>query len=460
MAGCYADCGGGHRPDESESPTQDPGKGVSRETMVTMLKGYTTFFGISSFQTLAMFRRGLFYSFLAVYIREFLGLSVTETTLFATVPMATSSAFQALVWGRVSDKLQLRRTLIVLGELLAAVGTVALWYAHIQPESKQMSGYVIIVGLAVIEIFWSMSNVGWSALISDIYAEEDRASIQGQLASIGAVGRIVGVWIGGVLYDGLGAFYKGWGFYEGSLFFVAAGAMLISTVPMLFVPEGGIVDKPGTFEDSPERHTSYPEVAFVTFLAAMLFINFGRNAMAVLRAPFLSMETGFGLSSKDMSYLINARSVAMILSGFGAGRLDRWLGNGRSLLLGGGVAMASLLIFGFAPTVYVAGIGNVFMGASDVIIMTSSYALVSVLIPPLKRGRLFGMFNATMFLSWGLAGTVITGPLIDLLMGRGVAELFAYQMAFAASVAIVAIGLVILAYLLFVAVKALGERPR
>jgi len=425
--------------------------------MSSMLKAYTTFAGISSFQILAMFRRGLFYSFLSVYIREFLRLSVTETTLFATIPMVVSSAFQALLWGRVSDRLQLRRTLIVLGELLAAIGTVALWYAHIQPESRRMSGYVIIIGLAVIEVFWSMSNVGWSALISDIYAKEDRATIQGQLASVGAIGRIIGVWIGGLLYDGLGAFYKGWGFHEGSLFFVAAGAMLISTVPMLFVPEGGIRDELSGTTGESGRHPDYPEPAFVVFLIAMIFINFGRNSMAVLRAPFLSLETGFGMSSKDMSYLINIRSIAMIVSGFGAGMLSNRLGNGRSLLLGGVVTIASLLIFGFAPTVYVAGFANILMGASDVIIMTSSYALASVLIPPVTRGRFFGVYNATMFLSWGLAGTLITGPLIDLLIRQDVAELFAYQMAFVTSVGITAIGLGVLAYLLFGLIRRAEE---
>ena len=39
----------------------------------------------------------------------------------------------------------------------------------------------------IIEIFWSMSNVGWSALISDIYKPEERSTIQGQLMSIGAI---------------------------------------------------------------------------------------------------------------------------------------------------------------------------------------------------------------------------------------------------------------------------------
>ncbi len=408
-----------------------------------------TFFGVSSFQVLAMFRRGLFYSFLAVYLRGYLGLSVTETTLFATVPMAVSSTFQALVWGRLSDRLQRRRALIILGEVLAAVGTVALWYAHLQPETRRASGYVIIVGLGIIEMFWSMSNVGWSALLSDIYVAEERVTIQGQLASVGAVGRIIGVWIGGTLYGGTGGWYAGWGFQEGALFFVAAGAILVSAIPMLFVPEGRVADaRDEDTLDGREQGVPRPARLFIAFLVAMVFINFGRNSMAVLRAPFLSLEEGCGLGSKEMSTLINLRSVAMIVTGLTVGAIGRRIGNGRGLVLGVVSSMVALLTFGFARTTGVAGLGNVVMGFSDIVVMASSYALASVLIPSAKRGRLFGMYNATMFLSWGLAGTVITGPLIDYLVGRGHPELFAYRMAFVASVAITAVGLGVFVYLL------------
>ncbi|MBW1695719.1 MAG: MFS transporter [Deltaproteobacteria bacterium] len=77
------------------------------------------FFGISSFQVLVWFRRGLFYSFLSIYLRHFLGLSVTETTLFATLPMIINILCQTFIWGTVSDMYQLRRTLIITGEVLA-----------------------------------------------------------------------------------------------------------------------------------------------------------------------------------------------------------------------------------------------------------------------------------------------------------------------------------------------------
>ena len=71
-----------------------------------------------------MFRRGLFYAYLTIYLRHYLGLSVTATTLFATLPMLVNVLSQTFIWGRVSDRFQLRRSLMITGEVSAAVGTV------------------------------------------------------------------------------------------------------------------------------------------------------------------------------------------------------------------------------------------------------------------------------------------------------------------------------------------------
>ena len=139
------------------------------------------FWGISSFQALAMFRRGLFYAFLSIYLRYFLGLSVTETTLFATLPMIFNILSQTFIWGRFSDRRQLRRTLILWGEGCGAAGTILIWGAHALVSTPGLSGYVIILGLTIVEIFWSMSNIGWSALISDLYPEKKRNAILGYL---------------------------------------------------------------------------------------------------------------------------------------------------------------------------------------------------------------------------------------------------------------------------------------
>jgi MFS family permease len=399
---------------------------------------------------LAMFRRGLFYSYLSIYLRHFLGLSVTETTLFATLPMGVNIIFQTFVWGAFSDKYQLRRTLIISGEILAGFGTILVWYGHTLTKNLSLAGYVIILGLSTVEIFWSMSNVGWSALISDIYRQEDRNTVQGRLASVGGIGRIAGVWIGGLLYDGLGLKYNGWGFYHGALFFVAGAAMFISVIPMILVPEGGIRSE---IED-----TSIPKIGssdiegkiFTIFIIAMIFINFGRNSIAVLQSQYLVLSSGFAVSSEALSYIVNTQSVAMILTGFIAGWVGRKIGDGNSLLLGTALAVVSLFLLAIARNLGLIYVSNFLRGWSEVMILASSYAFASILIPPEKRAKFFGIFNATYFLSWGLPGTFIAGPITDLLLSYGASEAFSYQMAFVSAAIMTLIGLFIQGFLVFV----------
>lgn len=399
---------------------------------------------------LAMFRRGLFYSYLSIYLRHFLGLSVTETTLFATLPMVVNIIFQTFVWGTFSDKYQLRRTLIISGEILAGFGTILVWYGHTLTKNLSLAGYVIILGLSTVEIFWSMSNVGWSALISDIYRQEDRNTVQGRLASVGGIGRIAGVWIGGLLYDGLGLKYNGWGFYEGALFFVAGAAMFISVIPMILVPEGGIRSE---IEDTsiPEINASaIGEKIFTIFIIAMIFINFGRNSIAVLQSQYLVLSTGFAVSSEVLSYIVNTQSVAMILTGLIAGWVGRKMGDGNSLLLGTALAVVSLFLLAIARNLGLIYVSNFLRGWSEVMILASSYAFASILIPPGKRARLFSIFNATYFLSWGIPGTFIAGPITDLLLSYGASEVFSYQMAFVSAAIMTLIGFFIQGFLVFV----------
>ncbi|MFB0514232.1 MAG: MFS transporter, partial [Candidatus Bathyarchaeia archaeon] len=89
-----------------------------------------TVLGLSSFQFMAMARRGLFYTFLSIYLRVSLGLSVTETTLLASLTMIANSVSQTLLWGKISDRYQARTSLIVVGETIAAFGYVVIYFFH------------------------------------------------------------------------------------------------------------------------------------------------------------------------------------------------------------------------------------------------------------------------------------------------------------------------------------------
>ena len=408
------------------------------------------FIGLTSFEMLAMFRRGLFYAFLSIYLRHYLGLSVTETTLFATLPMIVNVLAQTLIWGAISDRLQLRRTLIIAGETLAAFGTVLVWYIHRRFADPIVSGYAIIVGLTAIEIFWSMSNISWSALVSDIYDAQQRSRVQGWLASLGGVGRMVGVWIGGLLYDGLGLKVAGWGFFEGPLFFVAAGVMLISTLPLFFLPEGGIGAKPAPVAANPNPGRGPASISiYLLFLAGMVFINFGRNSIAIIFTQYLILDPGPGFDSRTLSNVVNTQSFAIVALGWTAGWVCRRIGNAAALLAGTAVAVTGLALLALTtapPMIYVACF---LRGVGDAVIMAAAYTFASILIPPQMRARMFAWFNGTFFLSFGMGGTLIAGPIVDGLIAAGYAQPWAYRISFAAGAGLTVIGLLIQATLLW-----------
>jgi MFS family permease len=410
------------------------------------------FIGLSSFEILAMFRRGLFYSYLTIYLRHFLGLSVTATTLFATLPMLVNILSQTLIWGRISDRFQLRRTLIVAGEAMAALGTVGVWYLHRLTDSPVTAGYIIILGLTLVELFWSMSNISWSALISDLYDRSERGRIQGRLTSMGGIGRMAGVWIGGFLYEGLDREFAGWGFHQGTLFFVAAGVMLLSVGPLYLLPEGGISSRPKEdptqISTTPDQHHSTTKL-FVVFLVGMTLINFGRNAIAIIFPQYLTLTSGLGLDSRTLSHILNIQSGAIICLGWAVGWLGRRLGSHRALLAGTLSAIVALMLIFLTTSLPLLYLASFLRGVGDAVIMATAYELASGLIPPAVRARRFAWFNATFFLSWGLPGTLFVGPLVDLLIASGTAQPWAYQVSFAAAAGMTAVGLFIQLALLF-----------
>ncbi|NHJ21024.1 MAG: MFS transporter [Candidatus Lokiarchaeota archaeon] len=403
-----------------------------------------TFIGLSSFQLLAMFRRGMFYTYLSQYMIGFLGLPVTIATLYATLPMFISVVFQNFVWGPISDKTQRRRTLIILGEVLAGIGTLIVWFIHSIFVDLFLAGITIIIGLTFIEAFWSMSNISWSALISDIYPSKDRSKIMGQLTSVGGFGRMIGISIGSLL------FINGYGFRYGPLFFVAALVMFISSIPMLLTPEGGVNSEiePESENVHKNNKANTPrklnfKFIFVVFIISLAFINFGRNSIATTYSPYLYLPDGFAVNDFLMGFIANTRSLATLIIGFLAGTLSKKFGHSRALIFGASLAIIALVITGTTNNLVLIFIGSFFIGTAEVIILASSYVIASNLIPYKVRARLFGAYNATFFLSWGLAGTIISGPIIDFLLNTGFNDVISFRVAFIVGALITGIGLVI-----------------
>jgi len=195
--------------------------GVARQTLL----------GMWSFQFLTMMRRGVFYSFMYIYLFSLLG-NVTSTAALGTLTMLMSAIGQNALWGRISDRQRMRAQLVVIGEATAGLTYIAVFFLHkyyIDARLDLAAGFSLVIGLAILEFFWSMSDVGWASLVTDITTPATRGSFVGGINFIMSIGRMTGIILAGSLYaDGLG-------FRQGTIFYIVSVMLFIGAFIMWLV---------------------------------------------------------------------------------------------------------------------------------------------------------------------------------------------------------------------------------
>jgi MFS family permease len=181
----------------------------------------------------------------------------------------------------------------------------------------------------------------------------------------------------------------------------------------------------------------------------MTLINFGRNSIAIIFPQYLTLTSGLGVDSRTLSHILNTQSAAIICFGWLIGWFSRHLGTHRALMAGTVSAIAALTLISLTTSLPLLYLASFLRGVADAVIMSTAYELASNLIPAAKRARRFAWFNATFFLSWGLPGTLLVGPLVDLLIASGNTPQWAYRVSFATAAGMTALGLFIQSALLF-----------
>jgi MFS family permease len=411
------------------------------------LKG-REFTGLSTFQILTFFRRSIVYTFLAIYLRSSLGLSTTEVTLMATVGMIANTLAQSFLWGNLLDKYRKPTEFVIAGEMLAGFGHIFMVFGYVVFLGMNQliaAGYVIIFCLGGIEVFWSMSNVGWSALVSELTDIDERKKLMGQLSIIGGFGGIGGAYLGGFLYE------NGVGFSSGTIFYIAAVIMIISSFIVYFsIGKKKVSNDEESDEMELITHHSFSELhyklraAYLIFIVSLVFINFGRNSIATIIGLFLQDPTAFNASGPDIALYSNIGSIASMISGFIIGSVVSKSDDNKVMMSGIILALAGISWLIVTPTFALALVAAFLIGASQIIIQVSSYSIVARWAPEEYRGRLFAYYNATFFLSWGIAGTLVAGPVADFLIAGGSSDADAYRGSFIAAILLVVIGIAVL----------------
>jgi MFS family permease len=407
------------------------------------------FVGLSSFQVLAFFRRGMFYAFLSLYLHFILGFSVTESTLFATFSMLASSLAQSFLWGPIADKIYNRKYMVVGSEILAAIGIFLVWWAHnvaYMEFSPYIAGWVITFGLTLVEAIWSASNVAWSALLSDISPQKQRGTMVGLLGAVGGFGRMIGVLAAMLLYNYGGI--EGGGFLLGPLFILTSLVIVLTA----FIIQMSILKTDLVYrlkdEDEFEKSTeiiplgknNYIRV-FAIFLISLALINFGRNSVVLISNFFLVHR--FNADSNVIGIFELITSGSIILAGFLTPVLIKQYGDWKVYFLASIMVMVSLIGFVFSPILELTIVFGFSIWSVHIIIEATSYSIVARIIPVYLRGRLYGFYNAVFFLSWGIGGTFFTGPITDFLISSGFGEIFAYTIAFISASVIVFLGILL-----------------
>jgi MFS family permease len=402
------------------------------------------FFNLSLFQFLTFIRRGVFYTFMINYLYTLMG-TVTSTAALGTLNMFASALGQNLLWGKISDRYRVRAKLVIMGETIAAFAYIAVFFTHksfIDVQNSFAAGLTIIFGLSILEFFWSMSDVGWAALLTDVTTPRIRGKVTGALNFIASLGRMVGIFFAGYLY------FDGEGFRNGTLFFIVTVLLFVGAMIMALVSRREKVKATNdvTVENNGSEAKFYGgnEETYKWFLITLIIIVLGAASINQIFLLFLELPEGLGAQSHEMSLILAAWTVGGMIASITSGGLADKIGKSKVIILGLVLAIFTPITYGFARSVPLMALIYGLNGVAFWIIQTVGFALAGDLIPENKRGRLLGRYNTVMALSWGPAGIFIGGPFADFQIN--VFEMqknVAYTNAFYLSSIIVALGTIL-----------------
>lgn len=407
------------------------------------------FFNLSIFQFLTYLRRGVFYSFMIDYLYVLMQ-TVTYTAALGTLNMVGSSLGQNLLWGRICDRYKLRAKLIIVGESVAGFGYLIVFLVHsflISSGNSFDAGLSLIFGLSFLEFFWSMSDVGWAALLTDVTTSEVRGRIIGVLNFIASFGRMIGILFAGFLYNG------GEGFRDGTIFYVVTVLLFIGVSIMIFmsrlVKRKNAVPKQVAFKETelhsePSGHGN--EKVFKWFLLSLIVIVLGAASVNQIFLLFMRLPNGLNATDPERSLILSSWTIGGMIASLVFGRLADKIGRIRVLFLGLGLAMITPLLYGVALNVSLMALIYGLNGVSFWTIQTVGFVFAGDMIPEHRRGRLLSRYNMVIALSWGPAGILIGGPFADAQVSNfGFSAFAAYVNAFYVASAIVLLGTVLFA---------------
>ncbi len=324
--------------------------------------------GITSFLTDVSSE--MIYPLLPLYLTTQLGASPAIVGLIEGIAESLASLLKVFS-GYISDRVQRRKGLAMLGYASSTVGKLLLYLS---------TSWVWVLGGRIVDRFGKgVRTAPRDALIADSTAEERRGRAFGLHRALDTAGAVVGV---GLAYYFLTAYrgdYKAVFLY--SLIPAALGVAVLSLARETRVVKAAASNRPLSFNWSalPAR--------LKAFLAVVLLFTLGNssNQFLLLRAKNL------GFTPESVLLLYMAYNLIYALFSYPAGRLSDRVG--RKSLLVAGYIFYGLVYFGFALVREASHLWPLFAAYGLYIALTEGVqkALMADLAPVELRATLIGL---------------------------------------------------------------------
>ena len=358
-----------------------PSSYLSRLTRNTYLLALSSLFADISTEML--------YPVLPIFLTQTLGASGSLIGLIEGVASATQNIVQGIS-GSISDKLRKRKSIALVGYVLAATGKPLMGVATIWQG--------VLLGRMVDRFGTGIRSAPRDALIASSVDEADR----GKAFGLESAGDNTGAFLGPLLSVFLLAVLR---INIRLIFYIAVIPGLLAFLMTALVRESAPPTPPKTSANISPRQ--YPAV-YWRYLGAIGIFGIGNSSNAFLIMQIKSI--GASLTTTILIYA--AFNLIAALISYPAGHLADWLGRRNVLLIAFSIFFITYL--GFALTRNIVLVGLLFMGYGiyQGIFRGVGKALASSFVPDQVRASGIGWYNACVGV-FTLLASLLAGWLWD-----------------------------------------------
>lgn len=346
----------------------------------------------------------MLYPVLPVFLTQTLGASGSALGLVEGIAQAAQNIVQGLS-GWLSDRLQRRKPVVLVGYLLAAVA---------KPLISLASSWQGVLGARLLDRLGAGTrSAPRDALIASSVADEHR----GKAFGLEGIGDNLGAFLGPLL----AVFLLGYLGVEMRLIFLLA---IIPGLIAFFMV--ALVREPPAETATPiktEITLRYFPNAYWKYLLVIALFGLGNSSTS-----FLILQTqAVGVSLDKTIFIYAAFNFVAAVVSYPAGSLSDMLGRRMILLVAFMIFFLTYLGFALTENILVIALLFILYGAFQGIFRSVGKALVTDLVPERLRASGIGCYSATIGLL-GLVASVVAGQLWDHV---GHAAVFLYGAVFA-----------------------------